>query len=104
MPARNYDVFDPFPNADPANNCVTSFGPINLAGGDGPPTVGNQPYLDSLFTGTQRSVIIIDTTEDDTGESVTPPASRKVQQWDGIQWTQYANLVQGACPLDGPPV
>lgn len=115
MPARGFDVYDqtpPYPippaggglpNADPANNCVTEFGPTNLTGGDGPPSTSNQPYLDSLFTGTQRSVIIIATTERADGFSVDPSVLRRVQQWDGAQWIQYANIAQGSCPIDGPP-
>lgn len=116
MPMRGDDVYDrtpPYPtppaggglpNADPANNCVLEFGPTNLTGGDGAPSGANQPFLDSLYTGTQRSMILIATTEADNGFSITPPISRKAQQWDGTQWIQYANLVQGACPVDGPPV
>jgi len=56
MPARNFDIFDPLPNADPVNNCVNAFGPINMAGGSGPPSTANQAFLDSLFTGTERSI------------------------------------------------
>jgi len=103
MPARNYDVFDPVPNADPDNNCVTAFGPINPAGGSGPPSGANQSFLDALFTGTERSIIIIATTENDTGKSVDPSILRRIQQWDGTQWIQYANVAQGSCPIDGPP-
>ena len=113
MPARGFDVYDrtpPFPavggvpNSDPVDNCVVAFGPINLAGGDGPPSTANQPFLDALFTGTQRSIIMVETTEDITGFSVDPSSLRRVQQWDGTQWIQYDNPVQGACPIDGPPV
>lgn len=103
MTARGVDIFD-IGGMDPDNNCVTAIGPINMAGGDGPPTGANQAFLDSLFTGTERSIIMIATTENITGFSVTPGTDRRVQQWDGIQWIQYANLVQGSCPLDGPPV
>ena len=103
MPARNYDVFDPVPNDDPDNNCVTEFGPINMAGGSGPPSGANQAFLDSLFTGPERSIIIIATTENDTGKSVDPSILRRIQQWDGTQWIQYANVAQGSCPIDGPP-
>lgn len=102
MPPRGVDVFD-IGGVDPENNCVTEFGPINLAGGSGPPSGANQPFLDSLFTGTERSIIIIDTTENAIGKSVDPSVLRRVQQWDGAQWIQYANVTQGACPIDGPP-
>ena len=110
MPVRGFDIFDRIPpglsglpNADPIDNCVTEFGPINLAGGDGPPSGANQPFLDSLFTGTERSIIIIATTERADGFSVDPSVFRRVQQWNGTQWIQYANTTQGACPIDGPP-
>jgi hypothetical protein len=110
MPVRGFDIFDRsppglsgLPNADPIDNCVTAFGPINLAGGDGPPSGANQPFLDSLFTGTERSIIIIATTERADGFSVDPSVLRRVQQWNGTQWIQYANTTQGACPIDGPP-
>jgi len=103
MPARGDDVFDSG-GEDPDSNCLTAFGPINLAGGSGPPSGANQAFLDSLFTGTERSIIIIDTTENDTGKSVDPSILRKIQQWDGTQWLQYDNVAQGSCPIDGPPV
>ncbi len=53
MTPRGVDDFDTG-GMDPDNNCVTAFGPINLAGGSGPPSTANQPFLDSLFTGTER--------------------------------------------------
>ena len=110
MTSRGFDIFDRtppgpsgLPNTDPVNNCVTAFGPINPAGGSGPPSGANQAFLDALFTGTERSIIIIDTTENDIGASVDPSILRHVQQWDGTQWIQYANSSQGSCPIDGPP-
>lgn len=113
MPARGFDVFDrtpPWPavggapNSDPMDNCVVPFADTPMTGGDGPPTTGNQPFLDSVFTGTERTLIVIFTTEDATGFSVDAPQSRRVQQWDGTQWIQYSNLSPGDCPIDGPPV
>ena len=102
MPARGFDVFD-IGGMDPESNCLSAFGPINLAGGSGPPSTANQPFLDALNTGTERSIIMIDTTENVTGKSVDPSILRRIQQWDGTQWIQYANIVQGSCPIDGPP-
>ena len=102
MTPRGVDVFD-IGGMDPENNCVTAFGPINLAGGSGPPSSANQAFLDALFTGTDRSIIIIDTTENAIGRSVDPSILRRIQQWDGTQWIQYANIAQGSCPIDGPP-
>ena len=102
MTPRGFDAFDTS-GMDPENNCVTAFGPINMGGGSGPPSGANQPFLDSLFTGTERSIIIIATTENIAGKSVDPSILRRVQQWDGTQWIQYANAAQGFCPIDGPP-
>ncbi len=102
MTPRGVDDFDTG-GMDPDNNCVTAFGPINMAGGSGPPSTANQPFLDSLFTGTERSIIIIATTENAVGKSVDPSILRRIQQWDGTQWIQYANVAQGSCPIDGPP-
>ena len=98
MTSRGFDIFDRtppgpsgLPNTDPVNNCVTAFGPINPAGGSGPPSGANQAFLDALFTGTERSIIIIDTTENDIGASFYPSIQSHVQQWDGKQWIHYAN-------------
>lgn len=102
MPARGVDVFD-IGGMDPIDNCLSAFGPISMAGGSGPPSTANQPFLDSLFTGTERSIIMIDTTENAIGKSVDPSILRRIQQWDGTQWIQYANVAQGSCPIDGPP-
>ncbi len=102
MPARGFDFFDS--GTDPINNCLISFPDTPMTGGSGPPTVGIQSFLDSVFTGTERTMIVIDTTENATGFPVTPPTSRRVQQWNGTQWSIYSNLVQGACPVDGGPV
>lgn len=98
MTARGFDIFDG--GTDPADNCLTAFADTPLTGGDGPPSNASQPFLDSIFTG-QRTMIIIDTTEDITGFPVTPGPSKRVQQYDGTDFISYCNLVQGNCPLEG---
>lgn len=102
MTARGFDIFD-F-GTDPLDNCLSSFVLVNMAGGAGPPSSANQAFLDSVFTGTERTLVVIATTEAANGFPVTPGPDRRIRQWDGIQWIQYANLVQGSCPLDGAPV
>jgi hypothetical protein len=102
MTPRGVDDFDSG-GEDPDSNCLAAFGPINMAGGSGPPSGANQAFLDALFTGTERSIIIIATTENAVGKSVDPSILRRIQQWDGTQWIQYANVAQGSCPIDGPP-
>jgi hypothetical protein len=102
MPARGFDIFD-F-GTDPEDNCLSGFSTISMAGGSGPPAGANQAFLDSIFTGTERTLVIIITTESINGFPVTPGNDRRVRQWDGIQWIRYANLSQGSCPIDGPPV
>jgi hypothetical protein len=102
MPVRGFDIFD-F-GTDPVDDCLSAFSTISMAGGSGPPAGANQAFLDSIFTGTERTLVIIITTEAANGFPITPGADRRVRQWDGTQWIQYANLVQGSCPIDGPPV
>jgi hypothetical protein len=99
MPTRGFDFFDS--GTDPIDNCLTAFVDAPLTGGSGPPTVGVQPFLDSIFTGSERTLLTIITTESITGFPVTPGSDRRVQQWNGVAWVTYSNLVQGSCPVDG---
>jgi hypothetical protein len=99
MTPRGFDIFDS--GADPLDNCLSAFTDTPMSGGSGPPTAGVQGFLDSIFTGTERTMLIIITTESINGFPITPGADRRVQQWDGVAWVTYANLVQGSCPLDG---
>lgn len=102
MYARGLDIFDG--GADDPSNCLTAFPDTNMTGGSGAPQDATQAFLDTIFTGLERTMIVVSDTEDINGNPITPPTSRRVQQWDGTQWIQYSNLVQGACPVDGPPV
>lgn len=71
----------------------------NLRGGSGPPTTA--PALASIRTGPERSIIVITTTEDNEGNPTTPPAYKRVQQWNGFRWITYSNTVPGSCPYEG---
>ena len=105
MPARGTDIFDS--GTDDPGNCLSAFADTNMSGGDGAPANATQAFLDTIFTGTElggRSMIAVRSTEDANGNPVDPPASRRVQQWDGTQWIQYTNSIPGQCPVDGPPV
>jgi hypothetical protein len=105
MRARGKDFFDLL-GSDPDDNCLIAFNDTSLTGGSGAP-IPTQPLLDSIFTGNQRSMIIISTTEginpdfDPTvdGFPVLPPDDRHVQQYDGTEFIQYINKTPGACPI-----
>ena len=94
-----FDIFDPR-NDEVA--CLPLFNETLMGGGSGGPT--DDAGLASIRTGPERTMFIIRSTEDDTGVNTAPPASRRVQQWDGTQWISYCNLVGGSpqpCPLEG---
>lgn len=107
MPVLNYDVYDTRTVENdnvsdgtlPAGGLV-AFSKTHLTGGSGGPTTGD--LLDQIHTGPDRSIIIIETTENDDGSTNTNvPESRKVQQWNGSKWIEYSNKIPGACPLEG---
>lgn len=83
MPARAYDIED-VAGVDP--DIMTSFSG-SFAGGVGGPTDGAS--VDTIRTGPTVTLIIIKSTENDIGDSVTPPASKRIQMWDGSQWTTF---------------
>jgi len=99
MTPRGFDIFDG--GADPDDNCLSAFVDTSMIGGSGPPSNPSIAFLDSIFTGPERTMLIIDTTEDITGFPVTPPPSKRVLQFDGVDFISYCNLVPGACPLEG---
>jgi hypothetical protein len=101
MPVLNFDIFDnrvveddTLLDLDPGG--VTSFAQTFMRGGSGPPT--DDTSLAGIRTGPDRSIIILATTEDSDGSPITPPWTRRVQQWTGAVWATYANLVPNACP------
>lgn len=100
MQSRGVDFQDPL-GTDVASNCVSAIPDTAMAGGSGPPANASQAFLDAIFTGRQRTIVMISTTENSVGFPITPPPSRRVQQYNGTIFISQCNLVQGACPLDG---
>ena len=102
MPVLHFDIFD---NRISENDNIfplpagglSSFSKQPLIGGSGGPT--DNVGLNLIRTGPSRTIYILQTTEDATGRPIDPPASRKVQQWNGFNWVTYSNFVQGACPV-----
>jgi hypothetical protein len=78
------------------NGCLIVFPETFMFGASGGPT-GVEPIA-RIDTGPQRTIIIINSTEKENGESTNPPSERKIQQWNGTEWIPYQNLVPGACP------
>lgn len=72
---------------------------VSLIGGEGGPTT--DAGLASIRTGPERTMFILSTTEDTDGSPLTPPASKRVKQWNGTSWISYCNLTVGNCPLEG---
>lgn len=83
MPVRGYDVEDV---AGIDDDVMVSFSG-SFSGGVGGPTDGGG--IDSIRTGPTQTIIILRSTEADNGSSITPPSNRRVQRWDGTQWTTY---------------
>lgn len=94
MYSRSEDIFD---TGGEDASCISAFQETYMSGASGPPL--DDTPIARINTGPERTVIIVGTTENEKGQSVDPPAERKVQQWDGEQWVSYQNLVPGACPL-----
>lgn len=78
---------------------LTPFIKQNLSGGSGGPTTAEG--LEGIRTGPERTIFILSTTEHVDGSPITPPSSKRVQQWNGVEWISYCNLVSGECPLEG---
>jgi hypothetical protein len=70
-----------------------------LVGGIGGPIDGSG--ISSIRTGPDRSIFILTTTENLVGVTITPPISKRIQQWNGTSWISYCNSTPGACPLEG---
>lgn len=112
MPPLGYDIYDsrteendniatigiPPDPGTPAGG-LNPFSKTNLMGGSGAPTTA--AGLAGIRTGPERSVFIVITTEDIHGNTITPPASLRIQQWNGTNWISYCNNIPGHCPLDG---
>jgi hypothetical protein len=99
MFAPLFDIFDPRGTEDDTIIGATAFARTHMRGGSGPPT--DDAGLNAIRTGPERAIIILATTEDDDGSPLTPPWTRRVQQWTGSDWVTFANLVPRACPYIG---
>lgn len=101
MPTFLFDIYDIVRTIED----TTSFGGLftfpvtKMIGGSGGPTDGSG--LAGIRTGPDRSLIVIATTENLTGQPVTPPAEKRVRQWQGANWISYSNLIPRACPIEG---
>lgn len=93
---RGIDMFDIGGEDAP---CLSAFPFVSLSGGSGGPT--DSAGLAGIRTGPTRSIIIIRTQEDINGYPITPPASKRVQQWNGTSWISYCNTIPGQCPGEG---
>jgi hypothetical protein len=96
MYTRGLDINDLGGEDDP---CLSPFTYTPMSGGSGGPS--DSAGLAAIRTGPSRSIIIIRTQEDINGNPVTPPASKRVQQWNGTAWISYCNNVPGECPGEG---
>ena len=103
MPSRGIYPAGDFQDggADVIDNCVIAIVDTPMTGANGPPSLASPAYLDSIFTGNERTIVMIDTAEDPKGFPVLPPPSLRIQQYDGTNFISYCNDVQGACPLEG---
>jgi len=97
MPLLGVDVADEDRESESASIFV--FDSMRLMGGSGGPQDAHS--LTAIRTGPERSICIIATTEDYSGEPVTPPPDRRVRQWNGYRWVTYSNYVAGVCPYEG---
>lgn len=100
MPTRGTDFYDLGAIDDSALPTI-NFGFAYMSGATGIPSPITQPFLDSIFTGPQRTMIIISQTEDANGYPAVPGSARRVLQYNGTEFVSYNNNVQGSCPVDG---
>lgn len=77
----------------PGDDCAVAFSRTFLTGGNGPPTDASS--LNSIYTGPERTLVILTVTEivndnsSDPGILVDPPPDQKVRQFDGVGWIPY---------------
>jgi hypothetical protein len=103
MPPVGFDILDLRGVETDGDNIteagISTFPRTPLTGGQGAPTDAN--VIPTIRTGPERTLFIVSTEEDITGAPTSPPASRRVQQWNGHAWISYCNNVAGSCPGEG---
>lgn len=103
MPALGVDIYDLRTIENDGDGItvpgIAPFVRSFMTGGSGAPSDGSS--LASIRTGPTRSMYIVRSLEDNTGTDIFPPASLRIQQWNGAMWISYCNNVQGACPGEG---
>lgn len=105
MPEVGIDIFDlRTTEEDGAGGAALTpglapFVRIALTGGEGAPE--DATVIATIRTGPQRTIYVISSEEDIDGTEVVPPASRRIQQWNGFSWISYCNNVPGQCPGEG---
>lgn len=103
MPTLGLDIYDTRSAEADGDGVLTPglqpFVRTPLTGGVGAPS--DASTLASIRTGPTRSIYIVRSIEDNTGTDVFPPASQRIQQWNGAMWISYCNNVQGSCPGEG---
>jgi len=77
-------------------DCLSAFVETYMGGGSGGPV--DDAEITKIYTGHERTMIVISTSERQNGTPTNPPAERHVQQWNGSAWSPYQNYVQGDCP------
>lgn len=100
MPILGIDVHDSRASEGDGDSItdsgLTQFNRTYLVGGSGATS-----QINTIRCGPSRTISIVATTEDVFGNVVSPPASRRIRQWDGADWISYCNTTQGSCPING---
>lgn len=103
MPAVGLDIYDTRSSETDGDGVTTPglqpFARQFMTGGEGAPS--DSSVLASIRTGPTRTVFIVRSKENNTGADIQPPASEKIQQWNGAAWISYCNNVTGSCPGEG---
>lgn len=103
MPSVGVDKYDTRTIEDDGDGTTASgiapFVRTALTGGVGAPSDASS--LAAIRTGPTRTIYIVKSLEDVMGEDIFPPASQRIQQWNGSSYISYCNNIQGSCPGEG---